>query len=230
MNMSVITELLITLWFSTQVLVFGADCDKRQFRDMLVCLKDVVYGINGTYNILAGTDTETISIFCRDGSTNRTAACLEKLYTSCGQNDGLFKIGHPKTWRENVNRMDGSTNRTAACLEKLYTSCGQNDGLFKIGHPKTWRENVNRMCNNLSYHAVYSDCIVRQRATVQHCLHMNDGLFHERLFKHTDTTQTFLIKICSYFKGIQICTVNPARDMCHKEAGLLLQHKTRSYT
>ncbi|WAR26243.1 hypothetical protein MAR_011947, partial [Mya arenaria] len=147
---------------------------------MLVCLKDVVYGINGTYNILAGTDTETISIFCRDGSTDRTAACLEK----------------------------------------LYTSCGQNDGLFKIAHPKTWRENVNRMCNNLSYHAVYSDCIVRQRATVQHCLHMNDGLFHERLFKHTDTTQTFLIKICSYFKGIQICTVNPARDMCHKEAGL----------
>ncbi|XP_052778462.1 uncharacterized protein LOC128215896 [Mya arenaria] len=154
-------------------LVVGGGCEEWQFGHVLPCLKDVLYGINGTYNILAGTDTETVKTFCSDGSTNRTVSCLENLYQECGQHNGLLNIAQPQTWR---NTFTG-------------------------------------LCSNLSSHAIYSDCIVQQRDTVRHCLHNNDELLQRLLKKHTDTTQTFVMKICSYFKGIHICTVNPVRDV-----------------
>ncbi|XP_052779692.1 uncharacterized protein LOC128216967 isoform X1 [Mya arenaria] len=183
MNVYFGLDLLITLCFAMLTLVVGGGCEEWQFGHVLPCLKDVLYGINGTYNILAGTDTETVQTFCSDGSTNRTVSCLEDLYQECGQHNGLLNIAQPQTWR---NTFTG-------------------------------------LCSNLSSHAIYSDCIVQQRDTVRHCLHNNDELLQRLLKKHTDTTQTFVMKICSYFKGITICTVNPVRDVCHEEAGALIQ-------
>ncbi|KAL4226157.1 hypothetical protein ACF0H5_014143 [Mactra antiquata] len=146
--------------------------------NVMHCLYNVTNGVNGT-NVLAGTDTNTVRMFCENGTFNSSIECLDNLYNSCG--------------------------RTL---------------IVPFTEPNEWKNAVTTLCSKtLQDHALYSNCIVEQRSKVKKCLAYNDMMFENSIKEHETDLHTLRIKICSYFRGIKLCSSDPIKQNCNVDIG-----------
>lgn len=93
-------------------------------RNVLLCVNNVTFGVNGT-NVLAGTDTTTIKMYCDDGTFNQLVGCLENMYVYCGDSSSLEDVAVPTLWQSAAetlcNRLPEHSKHSVCITEQRET-------------------------------------------------------------------------------------------------------------
>ncbi|XP_045165044.2 uncharacterized protein LOC123528983 [Mercenaria mercenaria] len=137
------------------VCAYGSSCPLDwSLSQVMKCLQNVTYGVNGT-NVLAGTDTSTIHMFCEDGTLNQSVECLDNLYNKCGASNSLAMLAVPKLWRSAVEKLCSSLsdhdlhNMCIVHLRPTIKSClSHNDVMFQksLQNQETWKTLKIKIC------------------------------------------------------------------------------------